>query len=84
MDVASILKKKRLNVRNFEIMLGAERAEDYPKVFTKVEMTFIFEGDGLSLKPLEDAVRLSLDRYCSVAGMVNKTAEINWTVEIKE
>jgi len=84
MDVASILKKKRLNVRNFEIMLGAERAEDYPKVFTKVEMTFIFEGDGLSLKPLEDAVRLSLERYCSVAGMVNKTAEINWTVEIKE
>ena len=84
LDVAIILKKKRLDVRNFEIVVSGERADDHPRVFTKVDMTFIFEGNDLRHKPLEDAVRLSLERYCSVAGMVNKTAEINWTVEITE
>jgi putative redox protein len=83
-DVALIVEKKRLNVRDFEIFIKAERADEHPQVFNKVDMTFSFEGDGLSRKGLEDAVRLSLDKYCSVAGMVNKTAEINWTVEIKE
>lgn len=84
LDVAIILKKKRLDVRNFEIVVNGERAEEHPRVFTKVDMTFIFEGNDLRHKPLEDAVRLSLERYCSVAGMVSKTAEINWTVEIAE
>ncbi|HBG09860.1 MAG: OsmC family protein [Limnochordia bacterium] len=83
-DVAEILRKKRLQIRDFQILLEGERAEEYPKVFTKVQMTFVFEGEDLKLKPLEDAVRLSLEKYCSVAGMVGKTAEIEWKVEIKE
>ncbi|HBG02509.1 MAG TPA: osmotically inducible protein OsmC, partial [Firmicutes bacterium] len=44
LDVAIILKKKRLDVRNFEIVVNGERAEEHPRVFTKVDMTFIFEG----------------------------------------
>lgn len=83
-DIAIILKKKRLNVRDFEILVKGERADEHPKVFTKVDMTFVFEGDDLREKPLKDAVKLSLERYCSVAGMVNQTAEINWEIEIKE
>jgi putative redox protein len=83
-DVALIVEKKRLSVRDFEVFVKAERADGHPQVFNKVDMTFVFEGDNLSRKGLEDAVRLSLDKYCSVAGMVNKTAQINWTVEIKE
>lgn len=83
-DVALIVKKKRLNVRDFEIIVSAERADEHPRVFTKVDMTFVFEGEDLTIKPLEDAVRLSIDKYCSVAGMVSKTADINWTVKIKE
>lgn len=83
-DVASIVRKKRLSVRDIEIKIQAERADEHPRVFTKVDMTFVFEGENLTMKPLEDAVRLSIDKYCSVAGMVSKTAEINWKVEIKE
>lgn len=83
-DVALILEKKRLNVRDFEISVKAERSEEHPQVFTKVDMHFVFEGENLSSKPLEDAIRLSIEKYCSVAGMVNKTAEITWSVEIKE
>jgi putative redox protein len=83
-DVALIVKKKRLNVRDFQIFVDGQRADEHPQVFNKVQMRFVFEGDDLSQKALEDAVRLSLDKYCSVAGMVNKTAEITWTVEIKD
>ncbi|MDI9441174.1 MAG: OsmC family protein [Firmicutes bacterium] len=82
-DIALIVKKKRLKVRDFEILVSGERADEHPRVFTEIDMTFIFEGEDLKAKPLEDAVRLSLDRYCSVAGMVRKTAEINWRVEIR-
>lgn len=83
-DIALIVKKKRLDVRDFQILVEGERADEHPRVFTKVNMTFVFEGADLTLKPLEDAVRLSLEKYCSVVGMVNKTAEISWKVEIKE
>ncbi len=81
-DVALITKKKRLKVHDFEIHVAAERAEDHPRVFTAIDLTFVFAGEDLQPKPLEDAVRLSVERYCSVAGMLNQTAEINWRVEI--
>ena len=71
-DVALIAKKKRLNVRDFSISCQAERAEEYPQVFTKVDMTFTFEGEDLSQKALEDAVRLSLEKYCSVAAWLTR------------
>lgn len=82
-DIALITKKKRLKVQDFEILVEAKRADDYPKVFTAIDLAFVFTGEDLKVKPLEDAVRLSLERYCSVAGMLEKTAEINWRVEIK-
>lgn len=82
-DVALIVRKKRLKVRDFEIFAQAERAETHPKVFTKIDLRFVFEGEDLTPGPLEDAVRLSLEKYCSVAGMLQKTAQINWTIELK-
>ncbi|HHT73871.1 MAG TPA: hypothetical protein GX008_09180 [Firmicutes bacterium] len=81
-DVVSILQKKRLNLRNLEISLEAERADSYPKVFTKINVKFSAEGEGITEKHLSDAVRLSMEKYCSVAGMLSKTAEISWAVEI--
>ncbi len=84
MDVVSILGKKRIDYRDLKILIESERADEHPKVFTKVDLTFVFFGENLTPKPLEDTIRLSLEKYCSVAGMVSKTAEINWRVEIKE
>lgn len=84
MDVVSILRKKRMNLWTMEIVLNAERADDHPRVFTKIDVTFMFRGEDLKEKALEDAVRLSMEKYCSVAGMINKTAEITWNVKIHE
>lgn len=82
MDVVSILNKKRIEFDQLEVSVEGERAEEHPKVFTKVDMVFSFSGSNLKLKSLEDTVRLSIDKYCSVAGMVKKTADISWRVEI--
>lgn len=81
-DVALILSKKKIGLRDLKILVQGERASDHPRVFTEVILTFIFAGENLKLKPLEDAVRLSLDKYCSVAGMLSKTATIDWQIEI--
>lgn len=81
-DVVSIVQKKRLNLHRMEIFLDAERAEEHPRVFTKINVKFVFEGEGLTEKPLQDAVRLSMEKYCSVAGMLSKTASIDWSIEI--
>lgn len=83
-DVALILEKKKINIRNFEIFVEGQRADEHPRVFTQVDLNFVFEGENLKPKPLEDAVKLSVDKYCSVAGMVNKTAQINWKITIKD
>lgn len=83
-DIALILNKKKVQLDDFEVFVKAERAEDHPRVFTKVDLTFVFQGEDLRMKPLEDAVRLSIDKYCSVAGMISQTATIDWEIKIRE
>lgn len=82
-DIISILNKKRIAFDTLDMEISAERAADHPKVFTEVTVDYIFSGKDLSPKPLEDAVRLSVEKYCSVAGMVSKTANLNWNVVIR-
>lgn len=76
MDVVLMLKKMRATVTAFHVNLDAERAEDYPRVFTKVKMEYILSGEDIKPKDVERAIQLSIDKYCTVAGMVAKTAEI--------
>ena len=84
MDVISILTKKRSPVENFEVVLEAEQAESFPKVFTKIKIKFIFYGDKDKIKPkdIEQAIELSSGTYCSVSNMLNKTADIEYEYEI--
>lgn len=82
MDVVLMLKKMRANVTAFHVNLEAERAETYPRVFTKVKMEFILEGEGIKAKDLERAIQLSIEKYCTVAGMVGKTAKIETSYRI--
>lgn len=84
MDVVSLLKKMRIDVDDFKIDIDHERAEDHPKVYTKIDMTYHFYGKSLPVAKLEKAVSLSKDRYCSVSAMLSKTAEITAKVEVHE
>ncbi len=79
-DVISILKKKREPCTGLTVSAVAEQAAEPPKVFTRVKLTYRVSG-AVSRKAMEDAVHLSETKYCSVAGMVEKTAKIEFAIE---
>ncbi len=83
-DVVSILKKRRADLRDFEMTVEAERADKHPKVYTKIHLHYIFHGKSLNPKDLEMAINLSQNKYCSVTAMLNKTAEITYDYEVVE
>lgn len=74
-DVASILTRMKEPLEGLKVSAEAERADEHPKVYTKIHMIYEFKGD-LNVKKVERAIRLSEDKYCSVSAMLGKTAEI--------
>jgi putative redox protein len=84
MDVISILQKKRQEVTNFEILLHGERSAEHPKVYKDVTIEFVVTGHAIDREAVERAVELSETKYCSVSGMVSKTATIHTKITIKE
>ena len=83
-DVVLILKKSRQQISGCEVSVNAERAETDPKVFTKIHMHFIVRGRGLKASMVENAIKLSHDKYCSASIMLGKTARITHDYEIVE
>src|ERR1700730_4958657 len=79
-DVVGILRKKRQPFTGVEVRAEAERADGHPAVYTSIHLTYIVRGQ-VSRKAMEDAVRLSKEKYCSVSGMLEKTAKITYTIE---
>lgn len=79
-DVASILRKKREPFTSLEIRAMAERAAEPPTVYTDIRLIYRVGGK-VSHKAMEDAVRLSEEKYCSVAAMLRKTAKISYEIE---
>jgi putative redox protein len=75
-DVINILSKQRIAVQDLKIKIDAEREKDaVPSLFTKIHITFIFKGEIDKVKA-EKAVGLSLEKYCSAAKTLEKTAVI--------
>ncbi len=81
-DVVDILEKSRQEVEDCAIEIEAERAEEIPKVFTKIIVHYIVTGRNLDPKKVERAVHLSAETYCSASIMLGKTAEIIHDIEI--
>ena len=79
-DVIGILRKKREPFASLEVRATAERAETYPKVFTRIRLIYRVGGN-VTHKAMEDAVRLSKEKYCSVSAMLEKTAQIEFEIE---
>ena len=84
MDVISILKKKQQQVTGFEVLLHAERAADHPKVFTEITLEYVVTGHNVDPEAVKRAVELSEGKYCSVNGMLKKSATIRTVVTVKE
>jgi putative redox protein len=83
-DVVLILKRGRQDVRGCTVKLEAERANEDPKVFMRINFHFTVTGRNLNPTTVERAITLSHDKYCSASIMLAKTAEITHTMEIVE
>lgn len=83
-DVVSILVKKRQQIDNFKIKVRAKRAEDYPMVYTDIEVEYLFSGEDLSKKAIEQAIKLSEEKYCSASVMLGKTAIITSSYKLMD
>lgn len=83
-DVAAILEKKRQEVTGLEVSARAERAEEPPRVYTRIEIEYLVRGPAIKPKAVEDAIRLSKEKYCSASIMLGKTAEISTSYRIED
>ncbi len=82
MDVISILKKMKVEYRNFNVSETHERAENHPKVYTSIHMVFSMDGEDIDPEKVMKAVRLSKERYCGVSAMLGATVDITYHIEI--
>jgi putative redox protein len=76
------LVKAGKSVDSVEVETDAERADDYPKWFTKIVLKFRFKGSGLTNKDVQDALDVALNKTCSIAAMVNRVAPITCEFQI--
>ena len=82
-DVVSILRKQRQAVRDCTVEIEAERAAEVPRVFTRIHVHFVVEGENLDPDRVGKAVSLSADKYCSASRMLEKAATISHDFEIR-
>jgi putative redox protein len=81
-DVISILKKQRQEIKSFAIVIEAEREQHkIPAVFKTIHVTFKLSGR-LEENKVKRAVDLSMKKYCSITAMLEKTTEISYSFEI--
>ena len=76
LDVASLIKKMRLTVADFNVQVDAELTDEHPKYYHKVWVTYNFYGSDLNEEKLKKVVDLSLERYCGVTAMFEKFADL--------
>ncbi len=84
MDVISILKKKQQDVTAFEVLVHADRATQFPKVFTQIVVEYIVEGHHVDPKAVERSIELSSTKYCPAQAMLSKVCTIEHKYTIKD
>jgi putative redox protein len=83
-DVISILEKKRQRVTDYRVEVTGERRDEHPRAFTKIYIRHIVYGRDVSEQAVAQAVKLSDEKYCSVAATLRPAAEIVTSFEIIE
>lgn len=84
MDVVSILKKMRVEVDGFNVLVEGDLTEEHPKQFSEMRVIYEFKGKDLPMDKLEKAVNLSEERYCGVSAMYKKAIGITTRIRIIE
>ena len=80
--VTILRQKHHQKVTGYEVQVEADQAERPPQVFTAVRIHHVVTGFEIDVAAVEEAIRLSEEKYCSVGAMVQKTASFHTTYEI--
>lgn len=83
-DVASMVKKMKIDLEGMNITAEADSSEEHPKVYTRIHLTYRFKGKNLPKDKLERAVTLSQEKYCGVSAMLQKAAPVTYDIIIEE
>ena len=83
-DVVSILRKKRVPLRGFEMHLTGHEADEHPKVFTDIQVEYVFFGEDIKPADVERAIELSTTKYCSVSAMLTPKLKISHSYRIEQ
>lgn len=84
MDVASMLKKMRVEPEDLKITIEANMTEEHPKHYNKMHVIYTFKGKNLPVEKLQKAVNLSEEKYCGVSEVYKKAMEITNEIRIEE
>lgn len=85
MDVISILEKKRQVVTDFDMVVrGTQRTDEYPKIYTRIEIEYIVTGIDIKPEAVARAVQLSEEKYCSVGHMLGPQVEVVTSYRVVE
>ncbi len=83
-DVVLILKRQRQLITDCQVELSAQRADEAPKVFTKIHVHYVVKGKTLDAKKVARAVDMTADKYCSVSIMLAQSVDVTHDFEIIE
>jgi putative redox protein len=84
MDVISILRKKRQQISGLTVAVQGNRAEQHPKIYTRIEVFYRVRGNHVDARAVERAIELSKTRYCPVMATLSKVAAVTTRYEIQE
>lgn len=82
MDIVPLLKKMRQDVTAVELNITAERSEEHPKAYTKIDMEYVVTGKALEEEKVKRAIELSQEKYCSVSAMLKRACPVSYTIRI--
>lgn len=83
MDVISILKKMRVDVKSLNVIVEGELTEEHPRHFTKMHVIYEVEGDNLPLDKIQKAVNMSEEKYCGVSAVYRQAMELSSEIVLK-
>lgn len=81
-DVAVILKKKRVELKEFRIDVAGTRREPEPRRYVAIQFTYRLRGEGLDETRARRAIELSLEKYCSVIHSLAPDIRVTYELDL--
>jgi len=81
-DVVDILTKKRQPPEALQVKVRGKRVDTFPRIYEEIEVLYLIWGNGIDPLAVEQAIKLSEEKYCSVSAMLRGVAEIRSSYKV--